>query len=287
VSDKQIDEFSGIETTGHDWDGIRELNSPMPRWWVWTYYATIIWAVGYWIAMPAWPLLSDYTRGLLGHSQRAQLSDQIAAVKAGQTDLIARSAKAGLTEIQADPELLEFALAGGRSAFAVNCSQCHGTGASGSNGYPDLNDDDWLWGGTLAQIQATIQYGIRADHDDTRWSEMPAFGRDEILNPQQVDEVADYAVALSRDDDLAESLPGKALFVEYCVDCHGAGGKGNSELGAPNLRNGIWLYEGGKPAVVDIVTNSRSGMMPAWVSRLDQVAIKQLAVYVHSLGGGE
>lgn len=287
MSDKQIDEFSGIETTGHDWDGIRELNSPMPRWWVWTYYATIIWAVGYWIAMPAWPLLSDYTRGLLGHSQRAQLSDQIAAVKAGQTDLIARSAKAGLTEIQADPELLEFALAGGRSAFAVNCSQCHGTGASGSNGYPDLNDDDWLWGGTLAQIQATIQYGIRADHDDTRWSEMPAFGRDEILNPQQVDEVADYAVALSRDDDLAESLPGKALFVEYCVDCHGAGGKGNSELGAPNLRNGIWLYEGGKPAVVDIVTNSRSGMMPAWVSRLDQVAIKQLAVYVHSLGGGE
>ncbi len=287
MSKKQIDEFSGTETTGHDWDGIRELNSPMPRWWVWTYYATILWAVAYWIAMPAWPLLSDYTRGLLGHSQRAQLSDQIAAVKAGQADLIARTAKAGLTEIQADPELLEFALAGGRSAFAVNCSQCHGTGASGSDGYPNLNDDDWLWGGTVAQIEATIQYGIRADHDDTRISEMPAFGRDEILNPQQVDEVADYVMALSRDDDLAESLPGKALFSENCVDCHGAGGKGNSELGAPNLANGIWLYEGGKPAVVDTITHSRSGMMPAWVSRLDQVAIKQLAVYVHSLGGGE
>jgi cytochrome c oxidase cbb3-type subunit III len=287
VSDKQVDDVSGMETTGHEWDGIRELNSPLPRWWLWTYYATIIWAVAYWIAMPAWPLLSDYTRGLLGHSQRAQLSDQIAAVKADQAGLIARTAKAGLTEIKTDPELLEFALAGGRSAFAVNCSQCHGSGASGGKGYPNLNDDDWLWGGTVAQIHATIQYGIRAEHDETRANEMPAFGRDEILNPQQVDAVADYVMALSQNPGLADSLPGKALFTEQCVDCHGAGGKGNSELGAPNLRDAIWLNEGGKPVVVDIITNSRSGMMPAWIDRLDQVAIKQLAVYVHSLGGGE
>lgn len=287
MSDKQFDEFSGVETTGHEWDGIRELNSPMPRWWLWTYYATVIWAVAYWIAMPAWPLLTDYTRGLLGHSQRAQLSDQIAAVKAGQVELIARTAKASLTEIQADPELLEFALAGGRSAYAVNCSQCHGSGASGGKGYPNLNDDDWLWGGTVAQIHATIQYGIRADHDETRANEMPAFGRDELLNPQQVDEVADYVMALSRDDGLAESLPGKAIFVENCVDCHGAGGKGDIELGAPNLADAIWMHEGGKPVVVDIITNSRSGMMPAWVGRLDKVAIKQLAVYIHALGGGE
>ncbi|MDA1101915.1 MAG: cytochrome-c oxidase, cbb3-type subunit III [Proteobacteria bacterium] len=286
MSDKQIDEVSGMETTGHDWDGIRELNLPMPRWWVWTYYATVVWAVAYWIAMPAWPLLSDYTRGLLGHSQRAQLSDQIAAAKAGHAGLIARTAKASLTEIQANPELLEFALAGGRSAFAVNCSQCHGTGASGGKGYPNLNDDDWLWGGKLEQIHTTIQYGIRADHDETRANEMPAFGRDEILKPRQVDEVADYVLALSRDDGLADRLPGKAPFNEYCVDCHGAGGKGNSELGAPNLRNGIWLYEGSKPAVVDVITNGRSGKMPAWVNRLDPVTVKQLAVYVHSLGGG-
>jgi len=287
VSDKQIDDVSGMETTGHEWDGIRELNSPLPRWWLWTYYATIIWAVAYWIAMPAWPLLSDYTRGLLGHSQRAQLSDQIAAVKAGQAGLIARTAKASLTEIQADPELLEFALAGGRSAFAVNCSQCHGSGASGGKGYPNLNDDDWLWGGTVGQIHAAIQYGIRADHDETRFNEMPAFGRDEILNPQQVDAVADYVVALSQNPGLADSLPGKAQFNDQCVACHGVGGAGNVELGAPNLSDAIWLHEGGKPVVVDIITNSRSGVMPAWVGRLDQVAIKQLAVYVHSLGGGK
>jgi len=250
MSDKQIDEVSGIETTGHDWDGIRELNSPLPRWWLWTFYITIIWAIGYWIAMPAWPLLTDYTRGVLGISQRAQLSEQIAAVKAGQAELIARTAKASVAEIKGNPELLEFALAGGRSAYAVNCSQCHGSGASGASGYPNLNDDDWLWGGSPEQILATIQYGIRSEHDETRANDMPAFGRDEILDPQQVDAVSDYVMALSQNPDLAKTLPGKAM-------------------------------------VVDIVTNSRSGMMPAWVSRLDDVSVKQLAVYVHSLGGGE
>ena len=287
TGDKQIDDVTGVETTGHDWDGIRELNSPLPRWWLWTFYITIIWAIGYWIAMPAWPLLTDYTRGVLGISQRAQLSEQIAAVKAGQAELIARTAKASVAEIKGNPELLEFALAGGRSAYAVNCSQCHGSGASGASGYPNLNDDDWLWGGSPEQILATIQYGIRSEHDETRANDMPAFGRDEILDPQQVDAVSDYVMALSQNPDLAKTLPGKALYKEHCVDCHGAGGEGNQELGAPKLSDGIWLYEGGKAMVVDIVTNSRSGMMPAWVSRLDDVSVKQLAVYVHSLGGGE
>ena len=287
MSEKKIDEVSGMETTGHDWDGIGELNSPLPRWWVWTYYLTILWAIGYWIAMPAWPLVSDYTRGMLGYSQRAQLSDQIAAVKAGQAELIARTAKASVADIKGNAELLEFALAGGRSAYAVNCVQCHDSGASGASGYPNLNDDDWLWGGTVEQIQATIQYGIRSEHDETRANEMPAFGRDEILNPQQVDEVSDYVMALSQNPDLAKTLPGKALYKEYCVDCHGAGGMGNQELGAPKLSDGIWLHEGGKPVVVDVITNSRSGMMPAWVNRLDAVTVKQLAVYVHSLGGGK
>ncbi|MBT5194721.1 MAG: cytochrome-c oxidase, cbb3-type subunit III [Rhodospirillaceae bacterium] len=286
MTDKPIDDVSGVVTTGHEWDGIRELDTPMPRWWLWTYYACVIWAIGYWIAMPAWPLVSDYTRGVLGHSQRAQLSGEIAAVKAGQADLTARTAKASLAEIKADAELLEFALAGGRSAYAVNCSQCHGSGAAGSDGYPNLNDDDWIWGGTVEQIHATIQYGIRADHDDTRDNEMPAFGRDEMLDPQQVDAVSDYVMALSRDDGVADTLPGKALYTEHCVDCHGPGGAGNMELGAPKLRDGIWLYQGDKAMVVDMITNSRAGMMPAWVDRLDKVTLKQLAVYIHSLGGG-
>ncbi|MBT6910992.1 MAG: cytochrome-c oxidase, cbb3-type subunit III [Rhodospirillaceae bacterium] len=287
TNDRPIDDVSGMETTGHEWDGITELDSPLPRWWLWTYYACIIWSVAYWIAMPAWPLVSDYTKGLLGYSQRGQLSDEIAAVKAGQADLAARTAKASLTEIKSDPELLEYALAGGRSAFAVNCIQCHGSGASGSDGYPNLNDDDWLWGATMEAIHTTIQYGIRAEHDDSRASDMPAFGQDEMLNPQQVDAVADYVMALSRDDGVADTLPGKLVFAENCVDCHGAKGQGDIELGAPNLRDHIWLYQGGKTMAVDIVTNSRAGMMPAWVDRLDPVTVKQLAVYVHSLGGGE
>ena len=287
MSDKEIDDVSGMETTGHNWDGIQELNSPLPRWWVWTFYACIIWAIGYWIAMPAWPLLTDYTRGVLGHSQRAKLSEQIAAVKAGQASLASRTAEASLAEIRSNPELLEFALAGGRSAFAVNCSQCHGSGASGASGYPNLNDDDWLWGGSLEQIQTTIQYGIRADHDETRASEMPAFGRDGTLDPKQVDAVADYVIALSQDPGLADSLPGKALFIENCAACHGEKGQGNTELGAPKLNDAIWLHAGGKATVVDIVTNSRAGMMPAWVNRLDPVTIKHLTVYVHSLGGGK
>ncbi len=286
MSEKQVDEFSGVETTGHEWDGIRELNSPMPRWWVWTYYITIVWAIGYWIAMPAWPLISDYTRGILGHSQRAQLAGEIAEVKAGQADLMARTAKATVAEIKADPELLEYALAGGRSAYAVNCSQCHGSGAAGSDGYPNLNDDDWIWGGSVEEILATIQYGIRADHEDTRDNEMPAFGRDETLDAQQVDAVSDYVMALQQNDGLADTLPGKEIYAENCADCHGAKGEGNMEMGAPNLADGIWLYQGGKAMVVDIVTNSRAGMMPSWTGRLDEVTLKQLAVYVHSLGGG-
>ncbi|MDP6563248.1 MAG: cytochrome-c oxidase, cbb3-type subunit III [Alphaproteobacteria bacterium] len=285
MSQKPIDEITGTETTGHVWDGIRELNTPLPRWWAWTLYATIIWAIGYWIAMPAWPLLTDYTRGVLGHSQRAQLGDEIAEVKAGQSALAARTADASLADIRTDPELLEFALAGGRSAFAVNCSQCHGSGAAGGKGYPNLNDDDWLWGGKLAAIETSILYGIRSDHDESRANEMPAFGKDELLAPGQIDAVADYVMALAGNGSAAAK--GKAVYDEHCVACHMEDGKGNRELGSPNLTDAIWLFGEGKAAVVEAVSNSRRGVMPAWIGRLDRVTIKQLAVYIHSLGGGE
>lgn len=284
----ELDQLSGLETTGHEWDGIKELNSPLPRWWLWTFYATVAWAIGYWIVMPAWPLVSSYTGGILGYHQRARVAEDIAAAEAAQSGYRQRIAAAELETIRGDPELLAFAIAGGRSAFAVNCSQCHGSGAAGSRGYPNLNDDDWLWGGDLANILTTIRYGIRSGHDETRVSDMPAFLKDELLTRAQVGDVADYVLSLSgKPHDAAAAARGKAVFAEQCVACHKEGGVGNREVGAPNLTDQIWLYGGDRESIVRTVSYSRRGVMPAWDGRLAPVTVKQLAVYVHSLGGGE
>lgn len=285
---KEVDQVSGTETTGHEWDGIKELNTPLPRWWLWTFYATCLWALAYWVVMPAWPLVSSYTKGVVGYSSRAQLADSMAAARAAQAGYLDRIEQASLAEITDDRELLDFALAGGESAFAVNCSQCHGLGAAGSTGYPNLNDDNWIWGGTLDAIHQTIQYGIRSEHDETRFNEMPAFGRDQILEGGQINDVAEYVLSLSGSEtDPTAAQRGAEVFAEQCTACHGEDGTGIQDLGAPNLTDAIWLYGGDKADVVYTVTNSRSGMMPAWTGRLDDTTIKQLAVYVHSLGGGE
>ncbi len=288
ADNKEIDHVSGVETTGHEWDGIRELNNPLPRWWLWTFYACCLWALAYWIVMPAWPLISSHTEGFLGYSSRAQLVKSVDRARDAQSVYLDRIDAASLEQIAADQELLDFALAGGRSAFAVNCSQCHGRGAAGYVGYPNLNDDDWIWGGDLAAIDHTIHFGIRSDHDETRFNEMPAYGRDELLTREEINDVAEYVLSLSNSgSDAAASARGAVTFAEQCSACHMEDGGGNYELGAPNLRDAIWLYGGDKSAVVDTITNSRAGMMPAWTGRLDEATIKQLAIYVHSLGGGE
>lgn len=284
----EIDEITGTETTGHEWDGIKELNTPLPRWWLWTFYASIIWAVVYWIAMPAWPLVSSHTRGVLGYASRAQVDQRVAAARAAQSALVARIDTASLGEIRKEPALLAFAMAGGRSAFAVNCSQCHGRGAAGSPGFANLNDDAWLWGGTLDAIHQTIRYGIRSDNEETRVGNMPAFVRDEVLTRDQAGDVAEYVLSLSgREEDPAAAGRGAAIFAEQCVACHQEGGIGNRDVGAPNLSDSIWLYGGDKATIVETVSNGRGGMMPAWTGRLDSTTVKQLAIYVHSLGGGE
>lgn len=283
------DPVTGVDTTGHEWDGIKELDNPLPRWWLWVFYACILWSVGYWIVMPAWPLVSSYTKGFLGHSQRVTLIEEIAAAKSGQAQWLDRIKAASVEEIRADPQLLEFAMAGGRSAFAVNCSQCHGLGAAGSKGYPNLNDDAWMWGGTPEQILYTVTHGIRnPDDPDARWSEMPKFGKDGVLNQQQIGDVVEHVLALSgQDADAARAAGGKAVFAEQCVACHGEDGKGNAELGAPNLTDSIWLYGGDRAALTETVNNARFGIMPAWGLKLDETTLKQLAVYVHALGGGQ
>jgi len=285
---KEVDQVSGIETTGHEWDGIKELNNPLPRWWLWTFYVSCLWALAYWVVMPAWPLVSSFTTGVIGYSSRAKLEESMQAARAAQAQYLDRIEQASLEQITNDRELLDCAIAGGGSAFAVNCSQCHGLGAAGSTGYPNLNDDDWIWGGSLEAISQTIHYGIRSEHDETRFNQMPAFGTDQILERDQISDVAEYVLSLSSSaTDAAAAARGETVFAEQCSACHGEDGKGIEELGAPTLTDGIWLYGGRKAEVVTTITHSRSGMMPAWTNRLDETTIKQLAVYVHSLGGGQ
>jgi cytochrome c oxidase cbb3-type subunit 3 len=276
------------ETTGHEWDGVRELNKPLPKWWLWTFYATIVWAVGYWIVYPAWPTVSSYSKGVLGYSQRDVVSADLDRAKVAKASFRDKIAASELADIVKDPELLRFALAGGEAAFGDNCAPCHGRGAQGAPGYPNLRDDSWLWGdGTIDAIHRTILVGIRADHPDTQTNQMPAFGRTGILTEAQIDDVAEYVLSLSGEaGDKAAAERGAPLFAANCAACHGPEGKGNAAMGAPDLADALWLYAADKAVVMDSIRNGRGGVMPAWATRLDREQIKELAIYVHSLGGG-
>lgn len=287
MANEHIDKVSGTKTTGHEWDGIRELDTPMPRWWLITFYITIIWAVGYCIFYPAIPLLKSNTKGTLGYSSRAELDKTLVEARTAQDSLRAKIKSSSLAEIKADPQMLAFAQAGGKAAFKVNCVQCHGSGAEGSKGIANLNDDDWLWGGKLEDIALTIQHGIRFELDeDTRTSEMPAFGRDKILDDAQIESIANYVLSLSSGKEVTSGT-GAELFSANCAACHGANGAGDKALGAPSLRDQIWLYGGEKAVVIESIHNARKAVMPAWAHRLDPETIKQLTIYVHSLGGGQ
>jgi cytochrome c oxidase cbb3-type subunit 3 len=286
---KEIDSATGVETTGHVWDGdLKELNKPLPRWWLYTFYACIVWGIAYWVLYPAWPTPSGYTKGILGYSSRAQVTEQVAAGRATQAAMIEALKKATFEQVRADADLLRFATASGAAAFGANCAPCHGRGAQGAVGYPNLNDDDWLWGGTVADIHKTIQVGIRSNHADTRTSQMPRFGLDKMLDGKQIDDVAEHILSLSGQSTNAEAAGrGATIFAEQCAACHGEKGTGNQEMGAPNLTDLIWLYGNRKEDVVRSIETGRGGMMPAWAGRLDEATVKALAVYVQSLGGAK
>ena len=289
MSKKTIDEFSGVETTGHDWDGIQELNNPLPRWWLWTFYLTIIFSIGYVIYYPAIPLITEETKGISGITTRSNLALELAAAKASKAGLIAKVEEASVEEIAGDAELRRFAISAGNSLFKVNCVQCHGSGAQGAPGYPNLNDDDWLWGGDLDAIYQTIAHGARYEQDDdTRTSDMPAFGKDELLEKEQIGEIAEHVLKISDFKfNAKKASKGAPLYAENCAACHGEDGKGNSEFGAPNLADALWLYAGSREDIIAQVNSPKHGEMPAWQERLGDVAVKQLAVYVHNLGGGK
>lgn len=292
-TDKEVDVLSGVETTGHVWDGIKELNNPLPRWWLYIWYGTIFWAILYMIAMPAWPSLPGMggrnTPGVLGMSDRSAVAESVATLHAERSAASAQLLNASLLDIQNNLDLQQFAMAMGESAFGDNCATCHGAGGRGAKGYPMLADDVWLWDGTLDGIEQTLLHGIRNEEDpDTRFSAMPAFGRDGLLTSAQIDDLVQYVLSLTgQATDPAAAARADDLFLTNCASCHGMDAKGSRDVGAPNLTDADWLYGSAPEDIRMTITNARNSQMPAWQGRLDDATIKALAVYVHSLGGGE
>ena len=293
MAEKHIDEPTGVETVGHEWDGIEELNNPLPRWWLITLYLTIAFSIGYVLVYPAIPLLNKGTEGVWGWTSRGALADELTAERAQHAPVIAALKNLPIEQLPQHPALMRDAIAGGRAAFRVNCVQCHGSGAAGGAGYPNLNDDDWLWGGNLKEIEFTLTHGIRQPgHDATRISQMPNFGPsangDGILTVTQIADVVSHVRTLSGKEAASPaSARGTAIFAANCVVCHGNEGKGLRQFGAPNLSDAIWLYGSSREKITRSVNAAHYGVMPAWGSRLDPATIKMLAAYVHSLGGGE
>ena len=279
-----------IDTTGHSWDGIEEFNNPLPRWWLWCFYLTIIWGVGYSVAYPAWPGIKEATPGLLGFSTRAEVAADIAAVEEANAGVNTQLASVDLTAIADDEALLGYSRQAGAAVFRTWCAQCHGAGAAGvqASGYPNLLDDDWLWGGDIEAIHETISYGIRnEDFDDARYSEMPAFG--ELLEEGEIASVVNYVMTLSGQTPVDASLvaAGEEVYLDNCAACHMDDGTGDRFQGAPNLTDAIWLYGGDAETLTETVTYSRYGVMPGWQDRLSEAEIRAVATYVHGLGGGE
>ena len=283
MAEPRIDELTGRETRGHDLDGIEELNNPMPRWWLISFYLLIIWGIGYTIAYPAWPMISGATKGLLGYSTRGEVAADISAHEAANAELVPALLAQNMGDFDPQSDLHRYAAARGGAVFRAQCSQCHGAGAAGGEGYPNLLDNDWLWGGSLEDVAYSIRHGIRNQtDDDARYSEMPAFK--DILEAEQIEAIAAFIPTLTQAD--WESEVG-ILFTDNCASCHGDQGAGDRALGAPNLADALWLYGGDQESLVETITYSRFGVMPAWGQRLSEEDVRAVATYVHALGGGE
>jgi len=289
MHDKEIDQVSGVETTGHEWDGLKELNNPLPRWWLYLLYVTIVWAVVYWVLYPSWPLISSYTTGVLGSNQRAEALAALDEGITGRSEFAGKIVATPLEDISKDQQLLQFALANGKAAFGDNCAPCHGSGGTGAEGYPNLQDDTWIWGGTMDDIHTTLLYGIRSGHDEARIGDMPSFGRDELLSKDEVSQVSNYVASRAglETETGVDLAAGETLYADNCAACHGDNLEGIQEVGAPSLMSANYLYGKSLKAIKAQVNNARNGVMPPWVDRLDEAAVKSLAVYVHSFGGGQ
>ena len=282
------DAVSGRETTGHEWDGLKELNNPLPSWWFWTFVATVVWSIGFCIVYPSWPALHGYFPGIAGYSTRDTVTADVAALAAQRAAVLDKIKDVPIEQVRQDPALMAVANTAGRIAFANNCQPCHGAGGEGRPGYPVLASDRWIWGGKLADIQTTITYGIRSGHAEARVSQMPRFGADGLLKPEEIAAVADHVLALyGKAPPRPAPAKGQAIFAENCAACHGDNGEGRREVGAPALKGAVHLYGDTSEAVIAQITTPRMGVMPNWNTRLDPATLKALALYVHALGGGE
>jgi cytochrome c oxidase cbb3-type subunit 3 len=283
---EERDPHSGYLMTGHEWNGIKELNTPVPRVVYFFLIVTTLFAVGYWILMPAWPIGTTYTKGLLGIDQRTTVADslkQAALARAAWSERIETTDFAG---IQSDPQLMAFVRETGRALFGDKCAACHGRNARGGKGFPNLTTTSWLWGGDPAAIAETIRVGINSAHPETRVSQMLAFGRDGMISRGDVDNVVAFVRSLSHqaaDASADQIAAGKAVFAANCASCHGDEGTGKTDAGAPNLTDKFWIYGGDLQSIYTTVWNGRQGHMPTWESRLSPVERKILALYLVDL----
>jgi cytochrome c oxidase cbb3-type subunit 3 len=289
MSAEERDPISGHKTTGHVWNGIKELDTPVPRGVLMFLVVTHVFAVLWWFLMPTWPLGTTYTKGLLDTDQHKIIEQKLMAANAERAAWVNRIDDASFDEILADPQLMEIVETTGHRLFGDNCAACHGRDGTGQNNYPDLTDHDWIWGGGPEAIAQTITTGVNTSHEQSRVSQMPAFGRDGMLDTGQVSNVAAYVYSLSHP---AYSTPeridainaGQQVFLTTCAACHGENAKGNQEVGAPNLTDNFWIYGGDIGTIVTTVHGGREGHMPTWDERLTKAQIKILATYVYSLG---
>ncbi|OHV21644.1 cytochrome-c oxidase, cbb3-type subunit III [Rhizobium sp. RMa-01] len=285
---EEIDQITGRRTTGHIWNGIKELDTPIPRGVLLFLIVTHLFALLWWILLPAWPLGTTYTKGLIGGSQKQTVERKIVEAAASRAPWTAKIEKASFDEIRADAQLMSKVNASGHQLFGDNCAACHGRDGKGGQNYPDLTDNDWLWGGEPDRIVETLTVGVNSRHSNSRVSQMPAFGADEMLDRKQVTDVAAYVYSLSNSASSEERVgdieAGRELFKTTCASCHGDNAKGKIDLGAPNLTDASWVYGGTLSRIVETVHGGRQGHMPTWDERLTPAEIKILALYVSGMG---
>ncbi|SOC07069.1 cytochrome-c oxidase, cbb3-type subunit III [Stappia indica] len=289
MAEVERDPVSGRETTGHEWNGIKELDTPVPRGVLMFLIVTHVWAIVWWFLVPSWPLGTIYTKGLLDIDQKTTVEARVIEGQRERANWATRLESEPYEAILSDENLMNVVRSSGRQLFGDNCAACHGRDGRGRANYPDLTDDDWLWGGEPALIEETLRVGINTVHPETRIAQMPAFGRDQMLDREQVRSVAAYVYSLSQPDystpdNLDRIQAGQEVFATTCAACHGENGEGIREVGAPNLADPYWVYGGDLDTIIASVHGGRQGHMPTWDERLTGAEIKTLALYVHDLG---
>ena len=295
MSVEERDPYTGYLTTGHEWNGIKELNTKVPKLLLGCLALAFLFSVGYWYLLPAWPLGKSFTPGKLGLDQKDEIKEQLSQAMATQSEWSERMLDNSFDAIKNEPGLMSKVQESGPALYADNCAMCHGQKAEGNLYFPSLIDSAWLWGGTPEQIHKTLLVGINAGVEGTRVSQMPAFGTTAVLNSNEIDDVVNYVTSLasdqigdgSRAEEVLSVTRGESVYKTNCAACHGANGQGNIALGAPNLGDNFWLYGWNKESLKKSITNGRAGWMPAWKGRLDDIELKMLSIYVSGLSSAE